>query len=307
MQRWIKLFFAVFILINLSGFLTAHAEGVYKSIDANGNTIYSDQPSAGAQPVKLPPISIAPTPAINAAPTTVPAVNSAVVTPVLVYTQLDLISPLNDQTVWDNNGTVPVSVAVSPAVAASHTLQLILDGKLVAASSSDTAFTLNNLDRGTHVLQAQIIDSKKRVIKVSNVVTFYLHKTLAACNMPLKTCLNGNCQQELAYLGAHPACQNILVAQLTQIYQTYVSCQESFCPQLEKAKLQYELAQKKVDYQIKQAKIALQNTLDNCKKEKCQQLAVFQQQYQQAQTDTAIFNQKIAQMKTNAKASLNKP
>lgn len=174
--NFIKSIVALIFLVVLT---SASAAGqIYKSIDAQGNVSYSDQPSPGAQPVQLAPISITPvpaTPAGNPAPMQTAPVTDA--KPV-VYLQLQIISPINDQTVWDNNGQVTVSVSVMPALASTDTMQMIVDGKIAAESNSAANFNLTHLDRGTHVIQAQIVRNKKQIVKVSNSVTFYLHKAM---------------------------------------------------------------------------------------------------------------------------------
>jgi hypothetical protein len=169
---------AIVISLLLLTVATASAQ-IYKSVDAQGNVSYSDQPSPGAQPIQLEPLSITPEPVTTAPPTITPIQTAPITTdkPV-VYQQLQIISPTNDQTIWNNNGQVTVSVSVMPALAGNDSIQLVVDGKITAESTSATNFNLDQLDRGTHVIQAQIVRNKKQIVKVSNSVTFYIHKAM---------------------------------------------------------------------------------------------------------------------------------
>lgn len=281
---------AIITLLSVVFFSVAHADPIYKSVDAQGNVVFSDQPSSNAQQVTLPPISIAPAPTVvPLTPVTTTSTSPSADNPVLVYKQLDLLSPLNDQTIWDNNGIVNVSVALSPNLGSGDMLQVILDGKVVASSNSTTNFTLNGLDRGTHVMQVQIINSKKKVVKVSNVVTFYIHKAIAACNTPLKVCMKGNCQQELTYLGGHPICQQIFVDKVLLAESRYQTCKENACPQLAELKAKYETLKKSLVNKIQQDMAVLADNIEQCKAKNCSELGDLQKKYYIAEASILDF------------------
>lgn len=294
---------AIITLIGISLMSIAYAEQIYKSVDAQGNVVYSDQPSPNAQPVNPAPISIAPTP--NETPLA-PVTSTSAPPPgdeVKVYTQLDLISPLNDQTIWDNNGTVNVSIAMSPKLGPGDAIQLVLDGKVVATSNSTTNFTLTGIDRGTHVLQAQIINSKKKTVKTSNVVTFYLHKAIAACNNPLQMCDKGNCQEELSYLADHANCQQIFMDKLAQAEDKYENCKANNCPKLAELKQKYDNTREKIQQQIQAAMLILEDKIEQCKETNCSELGDLRKKYFIAQAN--IYQFKINQCKRTNCTNIN--
>jgi hypothetical protein len=66
---------------------------------------------------------------------------------------------------------VNVSVKPNLKTAYGHSLSLIMDGKEVGAGRS-RAFTLSNLDRGTHTLVARVKGNNGQVIIASDPVTF---------------------------------------------------------------------------------------------------------------------------------------
>ncbi|MGH8245738.1 MAG: DUF4124 domain-containing protein [Gammaproteobacteria bacterium] len=156
---------------------TASAE-VYRSVDAAGNVIYSDEPSPGAElvdvqevqtytPEPVPPSTYSPPPGE-------PAPN---------YTRLEIISPANDESVRQNDGNVTVSVAVVPDLRGSDRLALYVDGQPMASGSS-TVIAVENLDRGTHELRAVVTGPDGKPRGSSAPVTFHLLRHSAQHPVP---------------------------------------------------------------------------------------------------------------------------
>jgi hypothetical protein len=86
---------------------------------------------------------------------------------------VSIVAPQNEETVHDNSGNVAVQVAVSGGKRAGDQLVLLLDGNPVPGRG-DSRFMLTGVDRGTHTLQAQLIDSSGSPRASSPVVTFYM-------------------------------------------------------------------------------------------------------------------------------------
>lgn len=89
------------------------------------------------------------------------------------YASVAIVQPANEETVHDNQGNVVVQVAVSPSLAPGDRVALLLDGRSVGAQM-DTTFALSGIDRGTHTLQAQIVDANGATLLASRPVTFYM-------------------------------------------------------------------------------------------------------------------------------------
>lgn len=156
----------------LAAALPASAQ-IYKYTDANGNTVFTNQPptNVDAQPVQLPPTnSVGPqAPATGDAGTGGDAGASS------GYTILALSNLPNDEALRQNNGTFNVDVVVQPALAAEHQLQLVLDGKPYGTPTKDTTIGLDNIDRGEHTLAVQVLRGE-RVIQSSTPVSFTLQR-----------------------------------------------------------------------------------------------------------------------------------
>ncbi len=91
------------------------------------------------------------------------------------YQTLAIQTPATDETIR-NNGDFMVKIRIQPTLAVTDTLQLVIDGRVVATSKRDFNFRVPRLDRGTHTIQAQIVNQHNTLIKVSNPVTIYVHQ-----------------------------------------------------------------------------------------------------------------------------------
>jgi hypothetical protein len=99
------------------------------------------------------------------------------------YEQLVIAQPQDQSTVFDNSGRVPVSIVISPALslAPGEQLQLFLDGRPVTPTQ-DGDLALENVDRGSHQLQARIVDRGGATLIQSEPVTFFMWQ--ASRNFP---------------------------------------------------------------------------------------------------------------------------
>lgn len=165
MRAWLPL-----VLMLLSPTLTSAA--VYKWVDPDGTVHFSDTPHEGAQelhvappqtytPGRVPPI----TPREEAPPAPVE------------YTRFELVSPTDDATLRDNTGAITLKFALEPAlkVARGHKLIVLLDGQAQPAAKSGS-ITLQNVDRGTHTLQGQVVDSGGKILMSSKSITVHLFR-----------------------------------------------------------------------------------------------------------------------------------
>jgi hypothetical protein len=104
------------------------------------------------------------------------------------YASLAIAAPLHDEGVRANDGTVTVVVAVEPALQSGHQVEILLDGQPVAIAAA-TSITLTDLERGTHSLEARIVDPSGAILLSSALSTFHVlrHTPLLAPNRPKPT------------------------------------------------------------------------------------------------------------------------
>jgi len=154
---------------------------LYKWKDADGTVHFSDQPQAGAEKVEVHDIQTVPAAKLPAPGT--PEKKAAVPH----YDSVSIVSPANEATLHDNTGNISVSVQVTPPLRTDlgHKLELSLDGVPQGAAGMATQFSLSNVDRGTHNLQASVLDKDGHTLASGSSV-FYLHRhsILTAPNAP---------------------------------------------------------------------------------------------------------------------------
>nr|WP_259757854.1 DUF4124 domain-containing protein [Pseudomonas sp. GCEP-101] len=169
-------------LLSALSCLPASAE-VYTYIDKEGNRVFTDQPPRGnAQKLQL-----APTNAQPGAPNGVrmPPPLYAPATPALppgppAYQLLRIIVPEPDATVRANDGALIVSATSDPALLPGHLYRLLLDGKPVGEPGRSPVFPLYNIDRGTHQLSVEIVDTLGRTIEQTPNQPFHMFRVSIA-------------------------------------------------------------------------------------------------------------------------------
>ena len=146
---------------------------IYKSQDEKGEWSYSDRPSPTAERMKLPPLSTYTPPAKPASTEDVQEEGS-----VSPYKSMEFLEPRNNLTIRDHEGVAKVSVKLDPLLKSQrgHKIQYYLDDTPRGEPVVSSKLTLKNLERGTHVLGASVLDAEGKVLFSAATVTFYLRK-----------------------------------------------------------------------------------------------------------------------------------
>lgn len=135
---------------------------VFTYLDADGNRVYTDQPKPGnAKRVEMAPMNEMP--AIKG-PNKQQIQPAAPVSPPL-YQVLRILFPTPDSVVEDAAGNLMVTINSEPALLPGHSYRLLFDGKEAGMPSRSAVFPLENLERGTHQLAVEIINSQGLVIE----------------------------------------------------------------------------------------------------------------------------------------------
>ncbi len=174
-----RLFLAV-VLCLVPLFVSAD---IYKSVDSEGNVVFSDKPTPGAKKI---PERLAPT------YTPAPLPKAAAATSHIdgYYTALRFRKPASGTTVRDPNGALTIDLEVVPAlkIQEGHVLVIAVDGNNLISHNSAAAFTISNLAPGPHTLKAQVIDATGEVRFSSDRITFTMQRTADQrdAKMPVK-------------------------------------------------------------------------------------------------------------------------
>ena len=90
------------------------------------------------------------------------------------YTHALIVSPADDSAVRGNAGRLTVLARVDPPLQRGHRLRLLLDGIAQGVAGRASTFEVENIDRGTHNLQLQVVDDAGRVLFTGTASTFHL-------------------------------------------------------------------------------------------------------------------------------------
>ncbi len=154
--------------------LTLHGAqaAVYKTVDKDGNVSYSDSPSKSAEELDLPPvpvINISPSPQLNLTP------KQEIKQGQWTYTQLAIKKPQSNATIRNNAGNISVELLIDPPLRESDTILLKSNGKEVSRGRSNT-LAITQMNRGSHALQAIIINANGETLSSSETITFHLQR-----------------------------------------------------------------------------------------------------------------------------------
>ncbi len=173
--------FIALIAVLAAGFAAAQA---YRWVDEDGVVHFSDVPVEGAELIQLPddrnrsrPQSIdslavaAPTTSSTADPQVAPQ-------PVFRYETLEVVAPAPEETLWNIEGVLNVALRVSPSVRAEDQVRVYFDGE--QRTVSGTSFQIEEVYRGVHNIQAEIVDSTGQLMIRSLPNRFYVQQNTIA-------------------------------------------------------------------------------------------------------------------------------
>ncbi len=143
---------------------------VYKRVNPDGSVEYSDQPIQGGEVMNVPKgstFTMPETPVTTAAPA------SPAEQPAINYDSLEITQPANDKAIRSNEGKLTALARVTPQLAPDHRFRWKMDGDVVQDVNSPE-LRINNVNRGSHTLQAEIVDPDGKVLIASDSVTFHM-------------------------------------------------------------------------------------------------------------------------------------
>lgn len=162
----------IFVLLASLAAAGALAEA-YKWTDENGLVHYSDRPHEGAEVIEFGEFSSTrprPTASANLAD---PSDDSST-TPAGAYSSIEIASPAAEETLWNIEATLNVTIALTPALRPGHQVRVYFDG--TPRTVGGTSFQINEVYRGVHNLQAEVIDDTGKLIIRSRPSRFYVQQ-----------------------------------------------------------------------------------------------------------------------------------
>lgn len=158
---------------------------IYSYIDAEGNRVFTDRPGGrAAEQVETRPAN-----SMDAQPPPPPKQAVRVLEAATPgYALLDIVQPAPDATIRNNAGELTVSVTSDPALHPGHQYRLLLDGAPFGAPGESPVLVLQNVDRGSHQLLVEVIDSQGMTLQASTPRAFHMMRTSLAQRRQVNPC-----------------------------------------------------------------------------------------------------------------------
>ena len=167
----------ILILLGLLAAAGVVADEAYTWTDENGVVHYSDRPEPGATRVDLGTAT-----ATRSRRTTRPSGTAArddqdaapEDTGPFQYETLEVAAPTAEETLWNIEGVLNVSLALSPALRPGDQVRVYFDG--TPRMVPGTSFQVEEVWRGVHNIQAEVVDSSGKLMIRSLPNRFYVQQ-----------------------------------------------------------------------------------------------------------------------------------
>jgi len=91
------------------------------------------------------------------------------------YNSFDIASPGAEETLWNIEGVLNVSLSLNPALQPGHQVRIYFDGKPQMVAG--TSFQLQDVYRGVHNLQAEVLDETGTMMIRTRTNRFYVQQS----------------------------------------------------------------------------------------------------------------------------------
>jgi len=166
-------------ILVLLGLLAAGAvvADAYTWTDEDGVVHYSDRPIPGATRIDIAePNSARALSQRQSAPTTdADGDGAADDTGPFRYESFEFSSPGPEETLWNIEGVLNVSLSLAPGLQPGHQVRVYFDGN--AQIVSGTSFQLDDVYRGVHQLQAEVLDETGQMMIRTRTNRFYVQQS----------------------------------------------------------------------------------------------------------------------------------
>ena len=166
MRKWL-------ILLSVLCVTSASAAPAWTWVDEQGQVHYSDRPVPGAREIDLAGAQSFGAPARAARR----PIQSAEPQSAARYNTFNIVSPAEQETLWNIGGNLNVRLQLVPPLQAGHRVDLVLDGQRTNLNVRSLDLAVPNVFRGTHSAQAIVIDANDREVARSPAVSFVVQQT----------------------------------------------------------------------------------------------------------------------------------
>jgi len=156
----------------------AYGAPAWRWVDANGQVHYSDQPVPGATQIELSGAQTFGSSQRQSSSTAErPGGPTKATGPAQSYRTFNIVSPRQQETLWNVGAVVNVQVELDPPLAPNHVLDVYVDGQRRNLNSTGTDLALEGIYRGVHTIQAVVVDQSGAEVIRSLATTFMVQQT----------------------------------------------------------------------------------------------------------------------------------
>jgi len=155
----------------------ALADDAWKWVDDNGVVQYSDVPVEGAVRVDISEYTR--DTGARVARTQRPSETSSNTPPAqgpFRYESIAITTPAAEETLWNIEGVLNVNVSLTPGLQSGHQIRAYFDGE--ARLVTGTSFSIEEVYRGVHNLQVEVIDGTGKLMIRSQPNRFYVQQNV---------------------------------------------------------------------------------------------------------------------------------
>ncbi|MDT8453253.1 MAG: DUF4124 domain-containing protein [Gammaproteobacteria bacterium] len=140
---------------------------IYRSVDEDGNVIYSDQ--------ELPNSELIPTPTDNTVSMPKPEASAPAEEkkekPTGNYHSFSIVSPDHNAVIRNNAGNITVNLSIDPPlkVGSGDYIRLYLDDEEQSSKLTSSSTQLSNIARGSHTLRAELRNASGKTLKSASI------------------------------------------------------------------------------------------------------------------------------------------
>lgn len=177
------------IVLCLLGLVMAQgvlATTIYRTTDAQGKVVFTDDPERGGEPVELAPLTVIPSSpeGRQAEPPRVegitPRMSEMPGQPFMPYDTFRIRSPAPGADLPASYaGNLQVELEIEPPLRPDHRVRLLVDGQVSQTAMHTRTFMLTNLERGEYALQAELLDAQGQIRHRTAPVPLYVQRANA--------------------------------------------------------------------------------------------------------------------------------
>jgi len=164
---------SIFILLGLLASGVAFAQA-YTWTDEDGIVHYSDRPEPGAKQIVLPEANTVRTRPVQRSQASAADEDAAEDTGPFRYETLEVAAPAPEETLWNIEGVLNISLALSPGLQPGHQVRVYFDG--TPRTVTGTSFQIEEVFRGVHNIQAEVLDETGKLMIRSLPNRFYVQQ-----------------------------------------------------------------------------------------------------------------------------------